>query len=302
MADDQAGQSLASRFEQWDVVSSVGLTALVVAAGRAVDTHRPDGLISDPYAESFVAAANPPRPLPVRPTEPKDDSDDETWQMMSGYMGTRTRFFDEYFAAASEAGIRQVVILAAGLDTRAMRLDWAPDTTVFEVDQDLMIEFKDQVLEAEGAAPRCDRRTVRVDLRDDWPTALRAAGFDPTAPTAWLTEGLLPYLPPEAQDALMRAIDERSAPGSQWAIEDFTNIGQQMADPAFRRIAANFGVDMTQLIWTDERPDPAAWLREQGWTTDISQAVDVAKSYGRVLDGLTQRLNGQSFLVVAHKA
>ncbi|HEY2193760.1 MAG TPA: class I SAM-dependent methyltransferase [Actinomycetospora sp.] len=298
MADDQ---SLASRFEQWDVVSSVGLTALVVAAGRAVDTHRPDSLISDPYAESFIAAANPEHPLPVRPTEPKDDSEDETWQMMSGYMGTRTKFFDEYFAAATDRGIRQVVVLAAGLDTRAQRLDWPEGTVLFEVDQKLMIDFKDEVLDAKDAVTRCDRRAVRADLRDDWPAALEAAGFDPTEPTAWLTEGLLPYLPPEAQDALMRAIDERSAPGSEWAIEDFTNIGQQLADPAFRRIAANMGVDMSQLIYTDERPDPAAWLRDRGWSTDVSVAIEVAKSYGRDLDTLTQRLNGQSYLVVAGK-
>lgn len=298
MAGDQ---SSADRFEQWDVVSSVGLTALVVAAGRAVDTHRPDGLISDPYAESFVAAANPPHPLPVRPTTPKDDTEDETWQMMSGYMGTRTRFFDEYFAAAGDRGVRQVVILAAGLDTRAQRLDWPEGTVVYEVDQNLMIEFKDRVLDEQGALARCDRRTVRADLRDDWPAALEAAGFDRTEPTAWLTEGLLPYLPPEAQGALMAAIDERSAPGSEWAIEDFTNIGQQMADPAFRRIAAAMGVDMTQLIYTDERPDAAAWLRERGWTTDTQVAIEVAKSYGRDLDTLTQRLNGQSSLVTCRK-
>jgi methyltransferase (TIGR00027 family) len=216
-------------------------------------------------------------------------------------MGTRTRFFDEYFAAATAQGIRQVVLLAAGLDTRAQRLEWPEGTVLFEVDQPLVIEFKDQVLDVEGAAAGCDRRTVPVDLRDDWPAALEAAGFDPTAPTAWLTEGLLPYLPPDAQDALLRAIDTRSAPGSQWAIEDFTNIGQQMSDPAFRRIAASIGVDMSTLIYTDERPDPAAWLRERGWTTDVEFAIEVAKSYGRDLDTLTQRLNGQSSLVIARK-
>lgn len=296
-----ADRSEADRFEQWDVVSSVGLTALVVAAGRAVDTHRPDGLISDPYAEAFVAAANPPHPLPVRPTEPKDDSEDETWQMMSGYMGTRTRFFDEYFAAAGARGIRQVVVLAAGLDTRAQRLDWPDGTVVYEVDQNLMIEFKDQVLDAQGAVPRCERRTVRADLRDDWPAALEAAGFDRTRPTAWLTEGLLPYLPPEAQDALLEAVDDRSAPGSEWAVEDFTNIGQQMADPAFERIAATMGVDMSALIYTDERPEATAWLRERGWATDTQVAIEVAKSYGRDLDTLTQRLNGQSTLATCLK-
>ncbi|MCD2189099.1 SAM-dependent methyltransferase [Actinomycetospora soli] len=290
-----------SRFEQWDVVSSVGLTALVVAAGRAVDTHRPDGLISDPYAEAFVQAANPPQPLATRPVEPQDDSDDELWQMMSGYMGTRTRFFDEFFQGAGERGLRQVVVLASGLDTRAHRLSWPAGTTFYEVDQAKMIEFKDAVLEQEGATPHCDRRTVLADLRDDWPAALRAAGFDPATPTAWLTEGLLPYLPAEAQSALVDAIDDLSAPGSEWAIEDFTNITQQFDDPAFRRVAGRMGVDMQQLLYSDERPDPAATLRSRGWSTESFVATEVAKSYGRILDPLTQRLNGQSSLVVATK-
>jgi methyltransferase (TIGR00027 family) len=290
-----------SRFEQWDVVSSVGLTALVVAAGRAVDTHREDGLISDPYAEAFVHAANPPQPLMTRPVEPKDDSEDELWQMMSGYMGTRTRFFDEFFAGATGRGLRQVVILATGLDTRAQRLDWPAGTVVYEVDQPKMIEFKDAVLEQEGATPQCDRRTVLADLRDDWPAALAAAGFDRDTPTAWLTEGLLPYLPAEAQTALVDAIDDLSAPGSEWAIEDFTNLGQQLDDPSFKRVAKTMGVDMTQLIHTDERPDPAATLRARGWTSESHAAIEVAKSYGRTLDPMTQRLNGQSSLVVATK-
>ncbi|GAA4837723.1 class I SAM-dependent methyltransferase [Actinomycetospora corticicola] len=290
-----------SRFEQWDVVSSVGLTALVVAAGRAVDTHRPDGLISDPYAEAFVHAANPPQPLATRPTEPTDDSEDQLWQMMSGYMGTRTRFFDEFFAGAGQRGLRQVVVLASGLDTRAQRLDWPAGTVLYEVDQAKMIEFKDAVLDQEGATPRCDRRTVLADLRDDWPAALAAAGFDRDTPTAWLTEGLLPYLPAEAQTALVDAIDELSVPGSEWAIEDFTNITQQFDDPAFRRVAATMGVDMRQLLYSDERPDPAATLRSRGWTTESFVATEVAKSYGRTLDPLTQRLNGQSSLVTATK-
>lgn len=289
-----------SRFEQWDIVSSVGLTALVVAAGRSVDTHREDGLISDPYAEAFVEAAAPPHPLPTRPTTPRDDSEDEAWQMMSGYMGTRTRYFDEFFAAATgEGGIRQVVILAAGLDTRAQRLDWPEGTVLYEVDQDAVLTFKDMVLDGQGAVARCDRRAVHVDLRDDWPAALEAAGFDASAPTAWLTEGLLPYLPADAQQALLDAVDARSAPGSRWAVEDFTNIGQQLSDPVFRRVAASMGVDMAELIHTDDRPDPAAVLRERGWTTDASVAIEVAKSYGRDLDPLTQRLNGQSTLLSA---
>ena len=286
-----------STYEQWDIVSSAGLTALVVAAGRAVDTHREDGLISDPYAEKFVEAANPAKPLPTRPTVPTDDSEDQTWQMMSGYMGTRTRFFDEYFATAGADGVRQVVILAARLDTRPYRLDWPAGTTVFEVDQSAVLDFKDEVLAREGATARCDRRRVAVDLRDDWAGALEAAGFDATRPTAWLAEGLLPYLPAETETALLEAVSTRSAVGSHIAVEDFTNITQQLADPAFRRISGAIGVEMSDLLFTDARPDPAAWLTERGWQVRSDVALDVAKNWGRTLDALTERLNGQSSLM-----
>lgn len=288
-----------SRNEQWDIVSSVGLTALVVAAGRSVDTHRSDALISDPYAERFVDAAAPPTPLPTRPVPPRDDSEDELWQMMSGYMGVRTRFFDEFFAAAGEAGVRQAVILAAGLDARAQRLGWVDGTTLFEVDQPAVLTFKDDVLAGDPA--RCDRRPVAVDLRDDWAGALDDAGFDPDAPTAWLAEGLLPYLPAEAQDALLDAVEKRSAPGSRIAVEDFTNLGDQLADPAFRRIAGRIGVDMTTLIHTDHRQDPGDRLAGHGWRVRRDRATAVAEGWGRTFDPLTRRLNGQSSFVTAER-
>ncbi|MEJ2862527.1 SAM-dependent methyltransferase [Actinomycetospora flava] len=277
----------------------MGLTALVVAAGRSVDTHRDDALIADPYAERFVDAAAPPTPLPTRPVPPKDDSEDELWQMMSGYMGVRTRFFDQFFDAAGDAGVRQAVILAAGLDARAQRLAWADGTTLFEVDQPAVLTFKDDVLEHDPA--RCDRRAVAVDLRDDWTGALDDAGFDPSAPTAWLAEGLLPYLPADAQDALLDAVEERSAPGSRIAVEDFTNLGDQLADPAFRRVAAGLGVDMTALIHTDDREDPADRLAGHGWRVRRDHATAVAEGWGRAFDPLTARLNGQSSFVTAER-
>ena len=255
-----------NRYEQWDIVSSVGLTALVVAAGRSVDTHRRDGLISDPYAERFVAAAEPPTPLPTRPVTPRSDSEDELWQMMSGYMGVRTRFFDEFFDAAGRAGIRQAVILAAGLDARAQRLEWAPGTTLFEVDQPAVLAFKDEVLgEAPGGGrPRCDRRTVAVDLRDDWTGALGGAGFDPSAPTAWLAEGLLPYLPAEAQEALLGAVDERSAPGSRVALEDSpTSRGSCRT-----RRSGGWPTGSGRHVGAapQRRPRPGEQLAARGWT------------------------------------
>lgn len=283
--------------EQWDIVSSVGLTALVVAAGRAVETHRPDALIADPWAERFVEAAAPPVPLPTRPVAPRDDSDEELWQMMSGYMGVRTRFFDEFFAAAGDAGVRQAVVLAAGLDARAQRLAWAPGTTLWEVDQPAVLGFKDEVLA--GAGTTCDRREVAVDLREDWTGALDAAGLDRSAPTAWLAEGLLPYLPADAQEALLTAVHERSAPGSRIALEDFGNLAEQLSDPAFRRVSSSIGVDMASLLHDDARADPGDRLAARGWTVHHDVAADVATGWGRMFDPLTARLNARSAFVTA---
>ena len=128
-------------------------------------------------------------------------------------MGVRTKYFDEYFVEATDNGVRQVVILASGLDSRAYRLPWPDGTVVYEIDQPQVIEFKTTTLAGIGAQPTATRRTVAIDLRADWPTALQAAGLDTTAPTAWLAEGLLIYLPPDAQDRLFDNITALSAPG-----------------------------------------------------------------------------------------
>ena len=119
---------------------------------------------------------------------------------MNSYQAVRTHFFDEFFTTAAEAGITQVVILASGLDSRAYRLAWPAGTTVYEIDQPKVLEYKAATLAEHGAQPSADRREVPIDLRQDWPKALREAGFDDAAPTAWLAEGLLMYLPGDAQE------------------------------------------------------------------------------------------------------
>ena len=190
----------------WDVVSGVGVTALAAAAMRAVEGHHAEPLVRDPYAVAFVKAAADqlPSPLPVTPEEAAADPG-FPWFGMAHYVAVRSRFFDGFFAAATGAGLRQAVILAAGLDTRTFRLDWMPGTTVYEIDAPMVLAFKDSVLAGQGAVPRCDRRAVAADLRTDWPAALREAGFDPAAPTAWLAEGLFPYLTDEALGEIGRA-------------------------------------------------------------------------------------------------
>ena len=206
--------------DSWDLASSVGATATAVAASRAVASQGPDALLDDPFAEPLVRAVGLDAFVKMVDGEAFDDEDPlMNRKTMSEQIAVRTRFFDDFFLSAADAGIRQAVILAAGLDTRGFRLAWPVDAVVFEVDQPQVIDFKTMTLDNLGAVPKATRKTVAIDLRDDWPTALRDAGFDPAQPTAWIAEGLLVYLPPDAQDRLFDSITALSAPGSRLATE-----------------------------------------------------------------------------------
>ena len=138
---------------------------------------------------------------------------------MLNYQAVRTHFFDAFFTEATAAGIRQIVILASGLDSRAYRLDWPAGTHVYEIDQPLVLDYKAKTLAAHDVQPVAERHEVPVDLRQDWPAALKEQGFDPSQPTAWLAEGLLMYLPADAQDRLFELVTELSAPGSRVSAE-----------------------------------------------------------------------------------
>jgi methyltransferase (TIGR00027 family) len=186
----------------------------------------------------------------------------------------RTKFYDEFFLEATAAGIRQAVILASGLDSRAYRLRWPAGTVVYELDQPPVMEFKTRALAELGAAPTADRRVVPVDLREDWPAALRASGFDPAQPTAWSAEGLLGYLPPEAQDRLLDTITELSAPGSRVATENRPNPRPGQETQTRQRLdqisehwrAQGFDSDMSKLRYYGERNEAAPYLTDLGWT------------------------------------
>lgn len=187
--------SLRTHDDTWDIKTSVGSTAVMVAAARAIETEQPDPLIRDPYARLLVNNAGAAvlweamlDPEVVAKIEAIDEESAARIQHMRGYQAVRTHFFDSYFADAVDAGIRQVVILASGLDSRAYRLDWPAGTVVYEIDQPQVLDYKSATLADSGATPSADRREVAIDLREDWPAALRAAGFDPTKPTAWLAE------------------------------------------------------------------------------------------------------------------
>ncbi|GHF75200.1 methyltransferase (TIGR00027 family) [Amycolatopsis bartoniae] len=262
--------------QDWDIVSGIGITALAVAAARAVESSRDEPLVSDPYAVAFVEAADSPIPLPRRAGDlPRDD---DLWERMSLFVGLRSRFFDEYLLEAMTAGVRQVVVLAAGLDARAFRLDLPPETTLYEVDQPRVLEFKDSVLDAQ---PRCERRTVAVDLRNDWAGALGDAGFDPEQPTAWLVEGLLPYLSRDASAQLLDTLHTLSAPGSTVAIEYVHDPKAALEDPAVRNLLREFGFDYAALLPEDPHGDPGEQLSAAGWTVSAVSGADLAERYGR---------------------
>lgn len=281
--------SLRTHDDTWDIKTSVGSTAVMVAAARAIETEQPDPLIRDPYARLLVNNAGAAvlweamlDPEVVAKVEAIDEESAARIQHMRGYQAVRTHFFDSYFADAVAAGIRQVVILASGLDSRAYRLDWPAGTVVYEIDQPQVLDYKSATLAEAGAAPSADRREVAIDLRDDWPAALRAAGFDPSKPTAWLAEGLLMYLPAEAQDKLFTQIGELSPAGSRVSAETapmHAEERRQKMRERFKKVADELGleetVDVGELMYRDEhRADLTEWLNEHGWRATAQNSID----------------------------
>jgi len=266
--------------DTWDLASSVGVTATMVAAARAMATRADEPLISDPFAEPLVRGVGVEllTRLATGELDSADLDDDPDRPIRSiaevaANISVRTKFFDEFFLDATRAGIKQAVILASGLDARAYRLEWPTGTVVYEIDQPQVIEFKSRTLAELGAAPTADRRAVAIDLREDWPAALRVAGFDPAQPTAWSAEGLLGYLPPEAQDRLLDTVTELSAPDSRVATESMATAGdenrirERMQNMSDRWRAHGFDVDMTGLLYLGERNEAAAYLSDHGWLT-----------------------------------
>lgn len=269
--------------DEWDIASSVGYTALLVAGWRAVHATSPDPLARDDYARLFITASADPYLTGVLANPPTS----ETATAFPRLYGVQTRFFDDFFVAATAHGIRQAVIVAAGLDSRAYRLDWPSDTKVFEVDQPKVLEFKSRVLAEQAAEPAAQRIEVAADLREDWSIPLRAAGFEPDKPTAWSLEGLLPYLTGQAQDALFTRIDELSAPSSRIAIGALGSCLDQdrlaALEATYPGLNMSGDVDFAALTYGDEtKTKPAQWLSEHGWTVEpVRNTLQLQAGYGR---------------------
>ncbi|MGV0642591.1 class I SAM-dependent methyltransferase [Mycolicibacterium sp. XJ2546] len=279
--------------DTWDLASSVGATATMVAAARALATNAEQPLIDDPFADPLVRAVGVDfftRLVTgeLRPADFDDDGDMGGMQRMTDNMAVRTKYFDEFFAGATGAGVRQVVILASGLDARAYRLVWPAGVVVYEIDQPEVIAFKSATLAELGAEPTAQRRAVAVDLRFDWPSALIAAGFDPSQPSAWSAEGLLGYLPPDAQDRLLDTITELSAPGSWIAVESVPRIDPDRQEQAVERMRTaaqrwrehGFDLDFAELVYLGDRNEAAAYLDDRGWRLTRHSVRDLLVANG----------------------
>lgn len=290
--------TLRSNDDTWDIASSVGTTAVLVAAARAMETEAPDPLIRDPYARLLVAGADTGAwgkfldPAMQERIAGADPDAAAQFANMLGYQAVRTHFFDAFFAEAVESGVRQIVILASGLDSRAYRLEWPQDTVIYEIDQPKVLEYKATTLAEHGVQPTAQRHEVAIDLRQDWPAALKAAGFDPATPTAWLAEGLLMYLPADAQDRLFEQITALSAPGSRVSAEAVRHQDEEhraQMRQRWEKIADDIGmertVDIAELTYNDpDRADLVEWLNGRGWTATGTVSFDEMRRLDRWID------------------
>jgi methyltransferase (TIGR00027 family) len=290
--------------DSWDITQSVGATALGVAAARAAETESENPLINDPFARVFVDAAGEgmwsmyANPTLLAKAVEIDPNVQARIQLMIDFMAIRTALFDEFFLAAADSGVRQVVILAAGLDARTWRLPWPDGTVVYELDQPKVLDFKSDTLREHGAHPTARLVNVPIDLRQDWPKALQDAGFDASQPSAWSAEGLVRYLPAQAQDLLFERIHSLSAPGS-WLASNVPGAGftdpelvrrqreemQRMRATAAQLVNTEIA-DLDDLWYAEERTPADGWLREHGWGVSAATFEELMARYGRsVPDG-----------------
>lgn len=266
------------------VEGGVGLTALMVAAARAIETHRHDSLARDDYAEHFVLAAPASASWPVRIQQVPDGDANPLWGRFARYFGLRTRVLDDFLLRSVRTGpARQVVLLGAGLDSRAFRLDWPPGCAIFEIDREGVLAFKQKVLDGLSATPKAERVPIPIDLRADWVAALADAGFDPAAPSVWLAEGLLFYLPTAAETYLIDTVDRLSTAGSALAFE--VKLDKDLLEyrdsPLYTSTTHQIGIDLLRLFDRAPRPDSAGDLVSKGWSTSVRTPFDFARQHGR---------------------
>lgn len=287
--------------DTWDITTGVSTAAVMVAAARAAETDRPAPLICDPYAKLLVAhAANSIWKAvfdesifaELRSTDPETSA---YIDHVRNYVAVRTHYFDNFCADAIANGVRQLVLLASGLDSRSYRLDWPAGTTVYEIDQPFVLAHKSATLAAHDVKPAAERRQVRLDLSQDWPAELCNEGFDPTIPTAWLAEGLLIYLTADGQDRLLQQITALSPPGSWIAVEtaaSYAETRREELGEQFTKIAAELKLERAvyqkNLMYPgQDRAHVADWLNDHGWHATTRSFPDAMRRLGRWVERLS---------------
>ena len=279
-----------SEGDTWDITTSVGSTALFVATARALEAQKPDPLVVDPYAEVFCRAVGGPAADVLDGKVPDHQLKTADFGVhFVNFQAARTKYFDDYFREAADVGVRQVVILAAGLDSRAYRLDWPAATTIFELDRPQVLDFKREVLAGHGDQPRAERREIPVDLREDWPKALLDNDFDKDKPSAWLAEGLLIYLPATAQEQLFTGLDSLAGHGSHVAVEDGAPMHPEEFEAAVEeeRAAAADGDQRLffRLVYNEQIAPATEWFGQRGWTAVGTPLADYLREAGRPVPG-----------------
>jgi methyltransferase (TIGR00027 family) len=243
----------------------LGATARWTAAVRAKESARQDRLFYDPWAAALAG------------------QEGESWiegrsEDSVAPIALRTRFFDDALQRmALQDGIRQVVLMAAGLDTRAFRLSWPAGTRLFELDQAPVLAYKERILGSAGAQPACERQTIEADLTAPWQERLVQAGFAPGCPSGWLLEGFLFYLP---DDSLAHVLDEvtgMAAPGS-WLGFDIVNRNTLTSPWTRQWIQMQADSGAPWIGWLD---DPEGFLAARGWQASLTQPGEEGANFGR---------------------
>jgi methyltransferase (TIGR00027 family) len=276
-----------------EIPAGVGWTALLTAYSRAQESREGKRLFEDSLAAAFVAAvhgvdvdgrAGLPRLGPA-----KDDDSSTLWNAFRFYFTQRTPFYDRHVLAAVGDGCEQVVLLGAGLDSRAFRLGMAEGITAFEVDQAPVHEFKQAVLDRQGAVPTCTRVPVVADITNGPSQALLSAGFDPAVPTAWVAEGLLMYFSREEADRLLDEITILSAPGSRIVGEYFSRRWEN-SDVQYETLEtqdrAAWNLLMREFRYGPVADRPDEWLPAHGWAPqEVTTLAQIGKRTGRPVPG-----------------
>jgi methyltransferase (TIGR00027 family) len=267
-------------------VHPVSLTSKWLAAGRAIETCRPDRLFEDPFAGALAGRDGFEQLEKFEKSDPRHAG-------QAPIMALRTHFFDRVIAAEVPAGRRQVVILAAGMDSRAFRLPWAAGTVLYEIDHGAVLDEKNEWLRHLGARARCDRRCVATDLRTDWASPLIKAGFDIAAPSAWILEGLLVYLPTQGAHRLLDTIGALSAAGS-W-------IGFDLPSQTLLQSPTMVGplafLSKLGSPWTFASDVPAQIVERHGWKGTVTDAATFAAEVKRPLSSVQRATAEQTNFV-----